>query len=60
MATLRLLTTILFALTFFAEKILLWGRKQPSQKDWDKSSLLIFDVTGVLSVPLGIIHRTIA
>jgi protein-S-isoprenylcysteine O-methyltransferase Ste14 len=52
---LLLLTTILFALTFVAEKILLWGRKQPSEKDWDKSSLLIFDLTGVLSVPLGII-----
>jgi protein-S-isoprenylcysteine O-methyltransferase Ste14 len=55
MPILRLLTTILFALTFVAEKILLWGRKPKSEIDWDKSSLAVFDVTGVLSVPLGII-----
>jgi len=53
--TLPLLTTILFALTFVAEKILLWGRKKKSERDWDKSSLAVFDVSGVLSVPLGII-----
>lgn len=53
--TLRLLATILFALTFVAEKILLWGRKKKSERDWDKSSLAVFDVSGVLSVPLGII-----
>jgi protein-S-isoprenylcysteine O-methyltransferase Ste14 len=53
--TLPLLTTILFALTFVAEKILLWGRRKKSEKDWDKSSLAVFDVSGVLSVPLGII-----
>ena len=53
--TLPLLTTILYALTFVAEKILLWGRKKKSERDWDKSSLAVFDVSGVLSVPLGII-----
>jgi protein-S-isoprenylcysteine O-methyltransferase Ste14 len=53
--TLTLLTTILFALTFVTEKILLWGRKKKSETDWDKSSLAVFDVSGVLSVPLGII-----
>ena len=52
--TLPLLTTILYALTFVAEKILLWGRKKKSERDWDKSSLAVFDVSGVLSVPLGI------
>jgi protein-S-isoprenylcysteine O-methyltransferase Ste14 len=53
--TLPLLTTILFALTFVAEKISLWGRKKKSERDWDKSSLAVFNVSGVLSVPLGII-----
>ena len=53
--TLPLLTTILYALTFVAEKILLWGRKKKSERDWDKSSLAVFDVSGILSVPLGII-----
>ena len=53
--TLSLLTTILFALTFVTEKILLRGRKKKSERDWDKSSLAVFDVSGVLSVPLGII-----
>ena len=53
--TLRLLATILFALTFVAEKILLWGRKHKSERDWDKSSLAVFDISGVLSVPLGIL-----
>jgi len=53
--TLPLLTTILFAVTFVAEKILLWGRKKKSERDWDKYSLAVFDVSGFLSVPLGII-----
>jgi len=53
--TLRLLATILFALTFVTEKILLWGRKQKSERDEDKSSLDVFDISGVLSVPLGIL-----
>jgi protein-S-isoprenylcysteine O-methyltransferase Ste14 len=53
--TLPLFTTILFALTFVAEKILLWGRKKKSERDWDQSSLAVFDVSGVLSIPLGII-----
>jgi protein-S-isoprenylcysteine O-methyltransferase Ste14 len=53
--TLPLLTTILYALTFVAEKILLWGRKKKSERDWDQSSLVVFDVSGVLSIPLGII-----
>lgn len=52
---LPLLTTILFALTFAAEKILLRGRKKESERDWDKSSLAVFDISGVLSVPAGII-----
>lgn len=55
MTTLRLLITILFALTFVAEKILLCGRKQKSERDWDKSSLAVFDITGFLFVPPGII-----
>lgn len=52
--TLPIVAAVLFAVTFVAEKIFLWRRKLESQKDWDKSSLLIFDVSGVLSVPVGI------
>jgi len=52
---LPVIATVFFAATFLTEKILLWGHKVKSQKDWDKSSLLIFDLSGVLTVPVGIV-----
>ena len=52
---LPVIATVFFAATFVTEKILLWGHKVKSQKDWDKSSLLIFDLSGVLTVPVGIV-----
>jgi protein-S-isoprenylcysteine O-methyltransferase Ste14 len=52
---LPVIATAFFAATFVTEKILLWGQKVKSQKDWDKSSLLIFDLSGVLTVPVGIV-----
>ncbi|HZE72212.1 MAG TPA: isoprenylcysteine carboxylmethyltransferase family protein [Pyrinomonadaceae bacterium] len=52
---LPLVAAVFFAVTFVAEKIMLRGHKVKSKKDWDRSSLLIFDVSGVLSVPVGMI-----
>lgn len=52
---LPIIATILYAVTFVAEKIFLRGHKVKSEIDWDKSSLLIFDLSGVLSVPVGIV-----
>lgn len=55
MLSLPIVATLLFSVTFVAEKILLWGHKAAkSGRDWDRSSLLVFDVSGVLSVPLGV------
>jgi protein-S-isoprenylcysteine O-methyltransferase len=53
--TLAVIAVVLFAVTFVVEKIMLRGHKVKSEKDWDQSSLLIFDAGGVLSVPIGIV-----
>jgi protein-S-isoprenylcysteine O-methyltransferase Ste14 len=44
-----------FAVTFVIEKVLLWGHKAKTKTNWDRGSLLVFDITGVLSVPAGML-----
>jgi len=51
---LPVVATMIFAVTFVAEKIMLWGHRATSEQDWDKSSLWVFDISGLLSVPVGI------
>lgn len=51
---LPVIATVIFAVTFVAEKIMLWGHRAASEKNWDKSSLWVFDISGLLSVPVGI------
>jgi len=51
---LPVIATVIFAVTFVAEKIMLWGHRPRSEKNWDKSSLWVFDISGLLSVPVGI------
>src|SRR5437660_12819456 len=48
------IATMIFAVTFVAEKIMLWGHRATSEQDWDKSSLWVFDISGLLSVRVGI------
>lgn len=49
------LATAIYAVTFVAEKLLLRGRRVRTSHDLDKSSLAVFDITGVLSIPAGIV-----
>jgi len=51
---LPVIATVIFAVTFVAEKIMLWGHRPRSEKNWDRSSLWVFDVSGFLSVPAGV------
>ncbi|HYY95134.1 MAG TPA: isoprenylcysteine carboxylmethyltransferase family protein [Pyrinomonadaceae bacterium] len=44
-----------FAVTFVSEKLMLRGRKVKTAVNWDRGSLALFDASGVLSVPAGII-----
>jgi protein-S-isoprenylcysteine O-methyltransferase len=46
------LALVFYGVTFVAEKILLRGRRV--RTDLDRGSLAAFDVSGVLSIPLGI------
>ena len=48
------IATVIFAVTFVAEKIMLWGHRATSETNWDKSSLWAFNISGFLSVPVGI------
>ncbi len=52
---LRIVATSIYAVTFVIEKWLLWGRSAKSQGKLDKYSYTVFDVSGILSVPPGII-----
>src|SRR5438046_3499224 len=52
---LPLLAFAVYGVTFVAEKALLRGRKVKTDANWDKGSLALFDISGVLSVPAGII-----
>jgi len=52
---LPVLAFIIYAVTFVAEKVFLWGRKVKTEVNWDRGSLIIFDVSGVLTVPAGIV-----
>ena len=50
------IATAIYAVTFIAEKAFLWGRRRTkSESDLDRSSLAVFDISGVLSVPAGIV-----
>ncbi|HEX8353312.1 MAG TPA: isoprenylcysteine carboxylmethyltransferase family protein [Pyrinomonadaceae bacterium] len=49
------LALAVYAVTFVAEKILLRGRRVRTAVDWDRGSLAAYNVTGVLSVPAGIV-----
>jgi protein-S-isoprenylcysteine O-methyltransferase Ste14 len=51
---LPVIATVIFAVTFVAEKIMLWGHRVTSATNWDKSSLWVFDISGLLSLPVGI------
>jgi protein-S-isoprenylcysteine O-methyltransferase Ste14 len=44
-----------YCTTFVAEKILLRGRRVRTAADLDRGSLAAYDVTGVLSIPAGIV-----
>ena len=44
-----------YVMTFVDEKLRLRGRKVKTAVNWDRGSLALFDVTGVLSVPAGIV-----
>jgi len=52
---LPVIATVIFAVTFVAEKIILWGHRARSEKNWDKSSLWVFNISGFVSVPVGIL-----
>jgi protein-S-isoprenylcysteine O-methyltransferase Ste14 len=52
---LPLLALAVYGLTFVAEKIFLRGRRVRTAVDWDRGSLAAYDVSGVLSVPAGIV-----
>ena len=52
---LPLLAVTIFGVTFVAEKALLRGRKVKTAVNWDRGSLAAFDISGVLSVPAGIL-----
>ncbi len=52
---LPLLALFVYCVTFVAEKIFLRGRRVRTRVDWDKGSLAAYDVSGVLSVPAGIV-----
>ena len=43
-----------YCVTFVAEKIFLRGHRVKTEVNWDRGSLLAYDVSGVLSVPPGI------
>lgn len=53
--SLPLLALAVYAVTFVAEKLFLWGRKVKTEVNWDRGSLAAFDLSGVLTVPAGII-----
>jgi len=44
-----------YGATFVAEKVMLRGRRVKGAANLDRGSLALFDVTGVLSVPAGIV-----
>jgi protein-S-isoprenylcysteine O-methyltransferase Ste14 len=44
-----------YGATFVAEKIMLRGRRVKAGANLDRGSLALFDVTGVLSIPAGIV-----
>jgi protein-S-isoprenylcysteine O-methyltransferase Ste14 len=50
-----LLALAFYGVTFVAEKIFLRGRRVKTEANWDRGSLALFDITGVLSVPAGIV-----
>src|SRR5437762_12576836 len=52
---LPLLAFAVYGVTFVAEKVLLRGHKVKTDVNWDRGSLALFDISGVLSVPAGII-----
>jgi protein-S-isoprenylcysteine O-methyltransferase Ste14 len=52
---LPVLALAVYAATFVAEKVFLWGRKVKTEVNWDRGSLIVFDVSGVLTVPAGIV-----
>ena len=52
---LPIITVAIYAVTFVAEKAMLWKRRTKSENNLDKSSLAVFDISGVMSIPLGIV-----
>jgi hypothetical protein len=52
---LSLLALVVYGVTFVAEKGFLRGHKVKTEVNWDRGSLALYDITGVLSVPAGII-----
>ena len=52
---LPVLAFVIYGATFVAEKIILWGHRVKTETDWDRGSLALFDISGVLTVPAGII-----
>lgn len=53
--SLSLFALAFYCVTFVAEKVLLRGRRVRTAGNLDKGSLALFDVTGILSIPAGII-----
>lgn len=53
--TLPLCALAFYCATFVAEKILLRGRRVRTKVNWDRGSLALYNVTGALSVPAGIV-----
>jgi protein-S-isoprenylcysteine O-methyltransferase Ste14 len=52
---LSVFATGFYCATFVAEKFMLRGRRVKTASNLDRGSLALFDVTGVLSVPAGIV-----
>jgi protein-S-isoprenylcysteine O-methyltransferase Ste14 len=44
-----------YGVTFVAEKIFLRGHRVKTKVDWDRGSLLAYDVSGLLTIPPGIV-----
>jgi protein-S-isoprenylcysteine O-methyltransferase Ste14 len=54
-ARLSSLALAFFAVTFVSEKLMLRGRRVKTAVNWDRGSLALFDVSGFLYVPAGIV-----
>ena len=49
------LATAIYAVTFVAEKVMLRGHRRRAGEDRDRFSLAVFDVSGALTIPPGIV-----